>query len=160
MENKDIQDKTKEKYKSINSNNKFKELKSDFFLEILFNLIIPKRKSLETIKYNKYIQKRIGIDFNNYKDYSEIYSSIELEIIPMKNVYDQFIYNKKDENEYYHIYFNNNKKEEIKRTNLIEKDNVSKINIIIDYQVKSFNQLFWNCKCIESINLKNFIEII
>ena len=60
----------------------------------------------------------------------------------MKNVYDQFIYNKKDKNEYYHIYFNNNKKEEIKRTNLIEKDNVSKINIIIDYQVKSLINYF------------------
>ena len=35
---------TKEHLKLINSNNKFKELKSDFFLEILFNLIIPKRK--------------------------------------------------------------------------------------------------------------------
>ena len=42
MENKDIQDKTKEKYKSINSNNKFKELKSDFFLEILLILLFLK----------------------------------------------------------------------------------------------------------------------
>ena len=51
---------------------------------------------------------------------------------------------------YYHIYFNDNK-EEIKRNYLNENDNVSKIKIIIDYQVKSFMYLFEDCKCIEYI---------
>ena len=41
-----------------------------------------------------------------------------------------------------------------------EEDKVTKIKIIIDYQVKSFKELFYDCKCIESINFKNFIEII
>ena len=45
---------------------------------------MSERKSLETIKYNKSIQKRIGININHYKAYSEKYSSIELDIIPMK----------------------------------------------------------------------------
>ena len=61
-----------------------------------------------------------------------------------------------NENEiYYHIYFNDNK-EEIKRNYLNEDDNVSKFKIIIDYQVKSFEKLFYNCKCIEYIYFKKF----
>ena len=61
-----------------------------------------------------------------------------------------------NENEiYYHIYFNDNK-EEIKRNYFNKNDNVSKIKIIIDYQVKSFEELFYYCECIEYINFKKF----
>ena len=42
---------------------------------------MTERKSLETIRYNKSIKKRIDISINNYKAYSEKYSSIELDII-------------------------------------------------------------------------------
>ena len=55
-----------------------------------------------------------------------------------------------------HIYFNDNKEEEIKRNIIYENDNVSKIYIFIDYQVKSFFNLFSECKCIESIYFKKF----
>ena len=48
------------------------------------------------------------------------------------------------------------KKEQIKSTSLDENDKVSKINIIIDYQVESFYKLFFNCHCIESICFKKF----
>ena len=37
-----------------------------------------------------------------------------------------------------------------------EEDKVTRIKIIIDYQVKSFKDLFYECKCIESINFKKF----
>ena len=57
MEIKYKRDKIKEQLKLNNSNNKLIELKSDFFLKILFNLIMHKRISLKIIKYNKYIQK-------------------------------------------------------------------------------------------------------
>jgi len=83
------------------------------------------------------MQKRLDININDYKDYSEKYSSIELEIIPMKYKYSRFINIKKEEQEYYHIYFNDNKENEIKSTSIDENLNVSKINIIIDYQIKN-----------------------
>ena len=35
-------------------------------------------------------------------------------------------------------------------------ENVSKISIIIDYQIKSFSELFYCCGCIESIEFKKF----
>jgi len=80
-------------------------LKSDYFIIKLFEYI-SKRKSLKTIKYNKKIQKRIDINIKDYKYYSKKYSSIELEIIPMKGKYVKFINIKEKDKEYYHIYFN------------------------------------------------------
>jgi len=160
MENKDILSKIKDQTqsKTINSDNKLKNILSDYFIQKLFDYI-HKRKSLEIIKYNKNIQKKMNININDYKEYSEKYSSIEIEIKPMKNKYGKFINIKEeDEKEYYHIYYNENKKEEIKNTSLNENDKVSKINIVIDYQVTSFYQLFFDCECIESIYFKKFIR--
>ena len=50
-----------------------------------------KKISLEIIKYNINIQKRLNININNYKHFSELYSSIKLEIIPIQNGYGSFI---------------------------------------------------------------------
>ena len=75
----------KEKLELINSNNKLSLIKCDYILKILFDIIDPKR-ALMSIQYNKYIQKRIDININNYKNNYEIYSpiEIEIEIIPKK----------------------------------------------------------------------------
>ena len=83
MDSKDILDNEKEELNKINSKNKLKKLKSDYFLQKVFN-IITKKISLEIIKYNKNIQRRLDINTNDYKEYSELYSSIEIEIIPIK----------------------------------------------------------------------------
>ena len=163
---------SKEKSESnkIESKDIFKNLKNDYFLQKLFHNLL-KKKSLNIIKYNKNIRKRINISIKDYKEYSEIYSSIEIELKPveyseiyssieieLKPVEDEcgeFININEGDEKYYHIYFNDNK-EEIKRNDLNENDNVSKIKIIIDYQVKSFYELFHYCECIEYINFKKF----
>ena len=157
MDSKDAPTKEKEEEQSklINSDNLLKNIKSNFILKKFFDYIHKKRR-LETIRYNKTIQKRINININDYKDYSEKYSLIEIEIKPMKNKYGRCINIKKEDEEYYHIYYNDNKREQIKSTSLNKNDKVSKINIIIDYQVKSFYKLFFNCHCIESICFKKF----
>ena len=143
-------------------------LKSDYFLQKLYD-IMPKKKKLEIVKYNKRIQNRLNLSIKDYKEYSETFTPIEIEIIPAKGKYGKFI--KVDENDklYYHIYFNDNKEEiknkyRIKEENGVtkheyyfeEEDKVTKIKIIIDYQVKSFKELFYKCECIESINFKKF----
>ena len=97
----------------------FKKIKSDYFLRKLFYNLL-KKKSLDIIKYNKKIKERINISIKDYKEYSEIYSSIEIEIKPVKNKYGEFINIDKENEIFYHIYFNNNK-EEIKRNNLKKK---------------------------------------
>ena len=116
---------------------------------------MSERKYLETIRYNKSIQKRINININHYKAYSEIKTSIELDIIPMKGEYGKFIRIKEEDKKYFHIYFNN-KKKEIENTSLYNGDNVSKISIIIDYQIKLFSNLFYDCWNVESIEFKKF----
>ena len=97
----------------------------------------------------------MNLNLNDYKDYSEKYSSIEIEIKPAKDKYGNFIKINKENEIYYHIYFENNK-EEIKRNYLNENENIGIIKIIIDYQIKSFEKLFYNCECIEYICFKKF----
>ena len=142
-------------------------LKSDYFLQKLYDNMTIKKK-LQIVKYDKNVQNRLDLGIKDYKEYSETYSSIEIEI-PAKGKYGRFIYIDENDELYYHIYFNDDK-EEIKNKYKIytedgmikheyyidEEDKVTKIKIIIDYQVKSFKKLFDNCKCIESINFKKF----
>ena len=132
-----------------------RNLQSDYFIQKFFGYM-SERKYLETIRYNKSIQKRINININHYKAYSETKTSIELDIIPMKGKYGKFININEEDKKYFHIYFNDNKKKEIENTSLYKDDNVSKISIIIDYQIKSFSKLFYYCECIESIKFKKF----
>ena len=132
----------------------FKNLKNDYFLQILFNHLLKKR-SLKIMKYNKYIKDRVNISIKDYKEYSEIYSLIEIEIKPVNNEYGKFINVNKENEKYCHIYFNN-KKEEIKRNYLKENENIEIIKIIIDYQIKSFEGIFVTCENIEYIYFKKF----
>ena len=101
------------------------------------------------------IEFKKNTDINNYKENLGTNSSIEIEIKPVNNKYGKFINIKKEDEKNYHIYFNNNK-EEINRTYFDENEEIEKIKIIIDYEVKSFKNLFNNCDCIESINFKKF----
>jgi len=70
MESKDTQSKVEEQGQSklIVANNQLKNVKSHYIIQIIFEYMIE-RKSLETIRYNKSIQKRIDIDINYYKAY-------------------------------------------------------------------------------------------
>ena len=128
-------------------------IKSKYILKKIFDLL-QENKLLGIIRYNKKIQKRINLSIKYYKEYSEIYTPIEIELIPFKNNFGEFINNKGKER-YYHIYCDDNK-EEAKRNYLRRDDKVSKIKIIIDYQIKSFNCLFYSCKCLESIRFIKF----
>ena len=88
----------------------------------------------------------MNISIKDYIEiYSEIYSSIEIEIKPVIDKFGKFIKFNKDNENYIHINYNDDK-EEIKRNYLKEKEIVTKIKIIIDYQVKSFERLFKNCE--------------
>ena len=67
----------------VESKDIFKNLKSKYILQkVFYNLL--KKKSLDIIKYNNNIKKRINISIKDYKEYSEIYSPIEIEIKPIK----------------------------------------------------------------------------
>ena len=166
MESKDTTSKTEEQG--------LKNVKSHYIILKFFEYL-TERKYLETIRYNKSIQKRINININHYKAYYETKTSIELDIIPMNGKCGDFIKIKEENKKYFHIYFNDNKAE-IKKTELNKEDKVSKINIIIDYQIKSFKELninnfntnnvtdmsdmFYKCLSLKELNLNILILIM
>ena len=128
-------------------NNYLKNIKSKYILEKIFdNMKIT--KCLNIIRYNKNIQKRLSKNINDYKEYLQTL----IEIIPSQS-------NNKNQNKFmnitnqnfYHIYFNDNKSE-IKRNYIGIFDEVSKIKVLIDYEVKSINGLFEGCECIKEVN--------
>ena len=65
MDSKDTQGDTKQKMKSINSNNKLREVKSDFFTKKLLNRL-SRKILIELVKCNKYMQKITNINLNDY----------------------------------------------------------------------------------------------
>ena len=149
---------SKEKNKeneSAKPNPIIENIKSRYILSKIYNNMTMKKK-LEIVKYNKKIQNRINLSVNDYKEYSETFTPIEIEIIPVEDKCGQFININKNDKLYYHIYFNDNKEEIKNKYDINEEDKITKIRIIIDYQVKSFKDLFDWCKYIESINFKKF----
>ena len=153
-----------EKLKQIKTKIALEDLKSDCFLKKIFD-IMKKNNFLEIIKYNKKLQERLNLSINDYKKYSQLYSSIEIELEVQYNEYDPFFnffdgnfINISDEKiGYYHIYFDDSD-EEIDRTFLEKYEKVNIITIIIDYHVNSFKNLFFNCRCIKSISFKKFFR--
>ena len=141
--------------KQIKSN-KFELIKNKFVFSKIFGCL-TKKQQLYIAKYNNKLKGRMKINIKDYEEYVTIYSPIEIEIIPVKNEFGKLINIKNKEESYYHIYLNNNKKE-IKRNILTENDNVTSIKVVIDYQIKSFFELFANCECIESIYFKKFFR--
>ena len=65
---------------------------------------MKKNKSLEIMKYNKKLQKRANLNINDYKEYFQLYSSIEIELKLVDNKYGTFINIPDEEKEYYHIF--------------------------------------------------------
>ena len=89
-----------------NSDNYLKNVKSRIVLQKIFNNL-QKKKSLLLIKYSKIIQKRLNFDINDYRDNSLLVIDLKLN----ENKFGTFINIKKEEESFFHIYFNDNEKE-------------------------------------------------
>ena len=129
------------------------KIRNKYILKLIFEHL-NQRIFLEIIKYNKMIQKRLDININNYKEYLQT----EIEVFPKRIKSINYFINipEKESKKYFHIYFNDNNKKEIKRNYFTNKEEITKIKIIIDYEIKSFNRLFEEYKCIEKINFIKF----
>ena len=146
------------KINELESANLFKSIKSTFIFKKLLDYVY-KKVSFRIIKYNKFLQQRLNLSLNDFEECSKLFSSIEIEIKPVKDLYGTFINIQKEEDKfYYHIFFNNDENEE-RRRYIRQGENIDKIKIKIGFQIKSFEKLFYNCVCIESINFKRFIRI-
>ena len=132
--------------------NFFNAIKSKLILKKIFNNL-KIIKLLQIIHYNKNLQNKLNIRKTNYK---REYWKIKIEIIPKENEFGKFINIKNKYKSYFHIYFNDNELKEIKRNYIIKDDKVTKIRINIDYKIKSFSNLFRECRLIKSINFIKF----
>ena len=102
------------------------------------------------IRYNKNLQERLKKEIN---DYIKEDSKIIIEIIPKENEFGKFI--NISTNKYYHIYFNDNF-EEINRDYITMEDHVTKIKIVIDYEIKNLFGLFYRITFIRKITFIKF----
>ena len=134
-----------------NIKNILANIKSKLIFRKIFCNILEK-KLLNIIRFNKNFQNKLN---KNIIDYKKIYLKIEIEIIPHKYSYGKFINIDKDNRQYYHIYFND-KKKEINKRYFETNEKVNKIRITIDYEIKSFINLFSYCKCVKKINFIKF----
>jgi len=140
-------------HNNIIPNTKFtlNNVKSGYILKQI-SKNIARKKLIEIFRYNKKLQNKLNINIDEYKEFS----NIEIEIIPMRRKYGNFInINNEKDLSYYHIYFNDDK-EEINRTFINKEENISKIKVKINYEINSFHQLFKNCESIKSINFTKF----
>ena len=127
----------------------FENIRSKYILKFIFDHI-HNRKLLEIIKYNNEIKKKLDLGINDYLEAHYTYSSIEIEIKPIKAFYDKFInYYNKNKDYLYHVYFNDSKNEAY--TDNIGDNYVYKIRIKIDYPIDILSRLFYCCKCAKSI---------
>ena len=129
-------------------------IKSVYTIKIIFEHI-KKNKYLSIIKYNKKMQNRLKLTINDYKEYSQLYSPIEIELKLVKNTYSNqaFINITDDNKKYFHIFFNDSNKEA--NLSSLNYEKIEKVKIIIDHQIISFGYLFL-CTRIEEIYFKKF----
>ena len=99
-------------------------IKSRYILSKIYNNM-TKKKKLEIVKYNKRIQNRLNLSIKNYKEYSETFTPMEIEIIPTKGKYGKFININENDELFYHIYFNDNKEEIKNKYEIYEEDKVT-----------------------------------
>ena len=79
-----------EKLKQTKSKVVFQKIKNNYILKQIFEKLKTHTK-LELIKYNKQIQKRLNLSVEDYKEYCQLYSSIEIELKLDYYEYNKFI---------------------------------------------------------------------
>ena len=136
---------------NISNINKLNKIRNKYLLKTIFDNLLE-LKQFQLIKYNKKIQNKIEISLQDY----QLFKKIIIEIIPIKkNDKNKFINIPKEKKNYYHIYFNKDKKE-MKRNYFTQKSKVESIKIVIDEKITSLFELFKRCDCIEKINFIRF----
>ena len=130
------------------------KVKSKYIVKHLFNYL-KKDRAYNIIKYNKNLQDKLEISLKDYQICSEKFTTIKISIKLAQNKYGTFINILNHHESFYHIYFNNSIKE-TKKYHRDKNERINQIEIIIDYQVNSFKNLFSKCVCIESITFTKF----
>ena len=86
------------------------KLRSDNILRQIFEYM-KKNISLEIMRYNKGLQKRLDLTLKDYKKYSLL---IDVELKLVDNKYGRFIHIPNGKKNSFHIYFDNSKMKKLK----------------------------------------------
>ena len=130
-------------------------IKSKFILKKIFDNL-QYINLLRIINKNIKLQKKLKKDLNDYKEYLQT----EVEITPIKEKFGDSIYlyiNKSYSKfrNYFHIYLDESKKE-LKGNIIDNAQQFTKIKIVIDYEIKTFESLFRYCRGIKKIKFIKF----
>ena len=112
----------------------------------------------------------MGLSYINYNDHAQTFSTIELELHLTENSYGKFINMEEGKEKYYHIFFGKiyiNEKgkkyknisyneKEAKKDYIDENEQVDIIKIIIEHQIESFMELFYEIDIIKKIKFSKF----
>ena len=139
----------------MNNKNVLDNIKSDYFVQLLFNML-QKNISFRIVNYNKYLQKKLNISIKDFIECYDLYGPTSIEIIPVTNKYGKFINIRENEKKYYRIYFNDNKKEIKNKYSINEEDKITKINVKVNYKINPLGYLFEGCDCIESVHIRKY----
>jgi len=139
--------------KNYNSPNSHPCIKSQFILKLIFSYLNEKNL-LKLIKYNKVLQNILNIGIKDYKDYNQII----IELTPIKYYEEKnyfFNYNYESDESAIHIYFNDDT-EDKQRNYFKEEDKVTKIKMVLDWEVITLYEFFSKCQCITKIKFIKF----
>ena len=90
--------------KEIEKNQILNKIKSKYIIKTIFEKLITK-KFLSIISHNKLLQTKMEINLNDYKNYSEIYTTIEIKINTNKKPIFKFVnINEKTEENNFTLY--------------------------------------------------------
>ena len=128
------------------------KIRSKYILKNIASYINP-RIYLLLYKYNKKLQKKLELSKKDFRAYNQI----EIEIIPSDVINDRkntIINYFAEDKAYYHIFVDD--KEKKRRNYFRKKENVKKIKVLIDFEIKSLKRLFHGCNYIKEINFVKF----
>ena len=129
-----------------------KMVKSRYILKYIFDNI-TERRTLSVIIHNKRLLEKLDISEAEFRKFTRIEIDIQLSKEQKANNL-QFL-NINEDKKYYHIYLDN--KEDISKRNYVKSnENIQKISVVLEMEIKSLKGLFENCKSIESINFIKF----
>ena len=156
MEKDDISKPNQDKKEEIINKGNLIDIRSKYIIKKIFDYFAI-NKTFKIIKYNKEIQSLLDISKNSYKEYSEL----EIQIKLAKKIIGKFINLPEKIENNFKIYFDNSKKEVIKKYEINNKDKIKKIKITSTYKYKKIKQmpLFKDCNCIEEISIRCYRSI-
>ena len=116
-------------------------IKSKYIFQKIFSYI-NKIKYLEIIRHNKVLQNHLNITLKDYESFYKDYNQIEIKSIVLIDKRRDLINCENENKSFFHISFDDEKKERNQFFLEEQQSEVSKIKIKIDIGLKSLERLF------------------